>query len=128
MIIGSNTWNAIRGALVRFRYSRNLDYSEVTFIDCNEDLEHPDGNVHVSFEIYFDVCETMELGEAEHYIEFLNALMSLANILNVCNIAVDHGEPGIDKTEINGVMAELTQLFTTGNTREIRHAIKELSL
>ena len=126
MIIGSNTWNAIRGALVRLRYSYNLDYK--TFIDCKEDFEHPDGNVHASFEIYFDVCETMELGEAQHYIEFLNTLMALANILNVCNIVVDHGEPGIDKTEINMVMTQLTQVFTTGNTREIRQAIKELSL
>jgi hypothetical protein len=129
MTIGYNTWNAIRGALVRFRFSgRCLEYSELTFIDYKDDYEHPDGNNHVSFEIYFDVCATMELWEAQHYIEFLNMLISIANILNVCNIAVDCGEPGIDNTEINSVMSQITQILHTGNTREIRQAIKELSL
>ena len=128
MIIGSNTWNAIKGALVRLRYNRNLDYSELTFIDYKEDFEHPDGNIRISFQMYFNIDEYMELWEAQHYIEYLNILIPIANVLNVCNIAIDCDEPGIDNTEINDVMAQLTQIFKNGNTREIRQAIKELSL
>lgn len=129
MLIGSNTWTAIRGALTRFRYSEpNTEYRESTFIDYEVDYEQPDGNIHISFVIFFDVCETMELWEVQRYLEFLNSLMSITNILNVCNIVVDNSEVGIDKSELNDVMNRITQILHTGSTREIRQAIKELSL
>jgi hypothetical protein len=128
MIIGVNTWRAIDKAISKFRREGQYkDYRDAfqTHYDC---VDVDNDNEKIVFGLTITGYYELTALEAVEYAEALTAISTLIYTLNTCNIIIDYGEEGIAKTDINTVVSLLVNAFNSGSTREIRHAIKELSM
>lgn len=120
------------------QYDTDIPYELVSLA---YNYKHTGGYCQITFAIHFKKGFFIELEDISKYMDAINELAQLANILNVCHITkvlgqnsgyadidADEGYDFYTDAEAEQEAEHLLEVFYTGNTRAIRTAIKDLSI